>query len=1159
MSALELLDRLTENGLLSSKVAGKIRQQIEVAPKEVTAKSLAKMLVKKGQLTPTQAKLALESLPPSKPPRYDDDDLGLRDDDMLADDREVVEPVEAELLDSQTAEPVALVDPFSSEATTDRRDASWDGVDDHGDSDTEHDPMLDELQEESTGRTIATRKRGLAGLLASVRPGGRRKMSANRWDSPLMLVGGGSLLVMVIVGIALYFFLSRGTGDEAFSAALESYRQGAYSQAMGQFESFIGGFPDHPKVSSAKVHIGMAKIWGTVEQKRWEESLETVRTELPKIVSEEAFNEARPELASLLPEIMEGFADTALSAQEIAGAEQYLGLANQTLEEVNNAAYLPTSVRRGQQPRIEQILAKLESVKRRISRDQELEKTIASIRDAAAQRQIAAAYDLRKALLKAYPSLETDERLQTAVREVASIERDAVSPLTEPPQPVTADRPVASQFRVVLAQRRGQAVPALGEEVLFVVAEGSAYGLRAADGTVLWRRFLGYDALTPPLDLKPAGSSDVILVDTAHRELLRLDHLTGNLVWRLPCPGPLTVPRLIGGRIFVACNLDDQGLVFAVDPADGRVTGGAQLPLPVETSPAVDVDRQVVIQPAARSTVYQFSLQDWSCLGVTYLGHAPSTIVVPPEIVAGAVLIAENPGVDFSLLHVLVDNSEQPGVLRSLDRPRRSEGQVVVPMVGFGRRVLFSTDRGKIVVLELDLNQPTPVRVSAEAVATVQPGTVSYPLLSEGRLWIGDNQLTFYELQTSRGQLARKWLNSKGDRFVSPLVLRGNVLLHVRRAAGKVGVQVAAIAAHGSAGNVGESETIWETTLAAPPAGEPFVDRAKQEINLVTGNGVLFTVDKQAIREGLDQQPAQELFDPQLGRLVVSVDLDETRKAFFANGSNAGDRFALYDGSAASNPLRVVTLDLAGQQLAAVPDALRGMLLVPTRSGAVNVIDPAKGTASAAPFLPDLGAGASMDWQRPFVLPSSDHAILADSRGSLYYVSLQSQPQPHLAAERQQQGDVGLIARPIVVGETILTIARGAQADILRRYRLADLQLDTQLDLPGRVIWGPHQIGDLGLVMTDQNRLIGFNQQGVQFDVEGPPSPLVGNAAHVDQSLVLASSSGTVLQLAIDSGREIARAELGEPLGTGPVPFAANRFIVSAGDGTLHIVSLEPR
>ena len=55
-------------------------------------------------------------------------------------------------------------------------------------------------------------------------------------------------------------------------------------------------------------------------------ALTTARTELPKIEGQEAFADARSELATILPDIMEGFADQATEAQAITESQKFLDL-----------------------------------------------------------------------------------------------------------------------------------------------------------------------------------------------------------------------------------------------------------------------------------------------------------------------------------------------------------------------------------------------------------------------------------------------------------------------------------------------------------------------------------------------------------------------------------------------------------------------------------------------------------------------------------------------------------------------------------------------------------------------------------------------------------------------------------------------------------------
>lgn len=1152
MSATEFLDRLSKDGVLDDRVIDKLRKQVDASKKPVEAKAIAQLLVKNGLLEADEAKrLLVKEARPAPPKKAAESDIGLADDVALgtpepppAPEDDVVEPLEA--LDE-----VEEVEPVETESAPDADDEIWDA--DSAEV-MEDDAEMDEFAAAAPSSTVGRKKSGLAGLLGRFggSSSGPKKFRANRWDSPLMLVGGGALILLIFAGLGLYFFLTRGTGDDAFSAATEQYRAQAYSQAAGMYRSFIDDFADHPQVSLARVRIGMAEIWELVERQRWEEALEAVKTRLPQIEGEEDFNDARPELASLLPEIMDGFADSALEAESIPDAEAYLANANEALEQVNNSSYLPTSVRAGQQNRIEDIQKKLQSVEHRINQDRELQAVVAEIARLSSEGLFAEAYAARDQLIDTYAELETDPRLIEAINAVSNAEMNGVKPMSEPPVPTQEDVSNDARFSIALVARRGETLGDAGGRVVTVEATGAAYGIDSATGDVRWRRFVGFGGNGFVIDLQDSGQDAVVLLDHRRQELVCLQATTGQLQWRLPCPGSIAAPQFTAGRIYVSGTDDNgQGYVLAVEPASGQVVTAVSLPVPVSVGAVADVESQRLIQPADHSSLYLLKLDDLSCEGVTYLGHESGTIVVPPAIAAGLLLLAENPGIDFSQLYLFRYDPEQPGKLKpSLDQPLRYEGQTVFPMSTYGRRVLTVTDRGGIRMLEVDPDQPVPVRVLAEATSTVTPGTMSFPLFDKGRLWVGDNQLTQFELQTSRGQLVRKWLNSKGDRFAGPLRLINDVLIHVRRPAQKAGFAIAAVSVDGGQRN---SETIWEVDLGVPVAGVPFVDRTAQEINVVTSNGALFSVGRDAIRSGLQSSAKQSVMSPQLPRLVDSLALSETRRVFVAE---AGDRVVVHDATNADAPLRTQRLDLGGQQVTAGPAAMNDMLLVPTDGGAVSLINAADGSAAVTPYQSPAVNRGKTEWFRPAVI-SSDQAVVADQRGNLLQLAIQPNPQPHLAAVAQQ-ANVGLIADPVVLNDGVWGVVKAADQDLLRQFGINDLQQKNQVELGGRLLWGPAVVGDVVLVQNDQYALVAVDSSGgKRFQTEPLEAALVGQPVAYETGFVIANVEGSVDHRAASDGTSITSVSVGETLGGGLGQFSGNRFIVTGGDGTLHVVVLE--
>ena len=113
MSAFELLDHLERLGLLEPKVVTSLRKQMQASDKRLSAKSLASLLVRKGQLTASQARRSLESMPP--PPQEEEEELGLADEEPIKPSatpaEEIVEPVmTGRSKEESTPPPVAGLD-----------------------------------------------------------------------------------------------------------------------------------------------------------------------------------------------------------------------------------------------------------------------------------------------------------------------------------------------------------------------------------------------------------------------------------------------------------------------------------------------------------------------------------------------------------------------------------------------------------------------------------------------------------------------------------------------------------------------------------------------------------------------------------------------------------------------------------------------------------------------------------------------------------------------------------------------------------------------------------------------------------------------------------------------------------------------------------------
>ncbi|MCA9212142.1 MAG: PQQ-binding-like beta-propeller repeat protein [Planctomycetales bacterium] len=1131
MSALDLVELLFKKGLIAEKVRKKLLSQIEGASKTVSPKSIGKALVKKGLLTSDQIAAAIAELEEGASETRDDlailepleeerpvevvDAVDMDDELGLADDESLAEPIDESV---EAVEPVAEISDVSPNVET---------LDDALDEHEEH-------HDDAVAPPSTPGKRG------------RKKFRTNRWDSPLMLAGGGGLILMIALGGVLWFLMTRETSQQAFNAAEEAYRSASYGQAAAQYTKFINKFSKDENVSSAKVKLRLCSIWTDVTAKNWESALTKVQNDLPTIEAEVAFDEARGELASILPNIMDGFATAADSAANSEDAQRNLDLANAALKEINNSSYLPTRFRKDLQPKIDSIEGIMKTVERNINRDKELNNAVAKINSAVEAGNTREAYETRRELLNKYPLLHDNEKLAATIGSITEKERGKVIPITTPPEAVAGDRAVASDIRVTLAARKGNTIEQLAGQIAYVQTRGSVYAINANDGSVAWRRFVGFEADVAPLSLGQSFNSDVIAVDSRVNELVRLAAADGKAQWRVPCDGQFTSPVSFESRLFVTCSHDQTGRLLVVDPNSGQTTGGVEFPMAISCSPLITRSGQI-IQPGDHSSVFVLNSQDMQCTDVAYIGHGAGTIVVPPIEVLDYIVVAENPASNFSLLHVLKRNPED-GKLIETTKPVRLEGRIVVPMTSDGKNFVVSTDRGEVEVFEFRNNQDTPEKAVSPGVTAMGETSTGYVHFADGRLWVGNTQFARYDVQLARKALARKWIRNKGDRYIAPFQQFGNVLIAVRQPEGRRGATVTALQI---AGNADDGNVLWEVDLGVQPAGNVFIhDKA---LNVVTANTDLFRLGRSELQQPVINEASARIPSAKLPVVTESLDMGNGVRVFLSE--QAPSKIVVFD-SSAPNAMSLVDLQLGGDQPAALPVSYKGALVVPAVSGAVYYVDPKTGTPVANEFQPSLTSNQEAKWPRPVVI--GDELFMPDGAGQVYRVALNSNPQPHLASVAQANSDFLPRGNMAVLGNIVYGVQRAVAGDEIVSVNAADLNAATKRwDLGGRVAWGPASVGQFVFVTSDSGEMICFDGgQNEVWRTKLQHGPIAGEPLVLGDQLVVTSISGIVSKLSIASGEETSQFDVGEPLGSGAVQFG-ERSIALGSDGTLHVFRLQ--
>ncbi len=1209
MSADRFLDRLEQTGLLEAWFLQTLRDQAAASQTPLTADSIAKRLVRSGHLTKLQASKLLADLDDEteefqatakgpaavsgkpvdsrgqgKPAPRVDDELGLAPLDgepdlglaplpedapaKPAEDEEVVlledaskdlpaparpaglrpspEPAGLKPLQPvgglQPLEPVGGLQPLTPVAGLQPLDASG-GLQPLADA-----GGLQALDEQSLS-SGGLQEQPSDTLKKSARRGPKKRASGSPWDSTLMYAGGGGLVLLLIAGVVLWYTLTRGTAAELLQAADEAYRSGSYSQAIPNYERFLAGYPDDPNVSLARVRIGTARIRQVLEgSKDKQPALKAVEEVLPTLENEAAFDEARAELASILPEIAEGFSQPAKTEADMKKAQELVDLAEQAMKLVNNPTYIPTSLRKPVETRIENVIEDIELAKRNINQSKRLAEAVAEIGKSVQAGQTAAAYEVRRRLLAEYPGLDQNAQLLAAVLAISQRERGLVKAVEEPLAAAREEHPAAAEFRVALASRQGAGKPGNDQQMVCFLARGALYGLQAATGRLKWRRSVGYDTLANPQPLARQPGADLIAVDSRLQELLRLKGDTGQLVWRTPLAEPFAEPVIKGAQILVSTR---GGRVVAVDAETGNAAGQVKIPQALQVSPGVS-DKGHLYQVGEHSNLYVLDEVTLECKEVYYLGHKAGTVAAPPVMALGHLFLVENSGADSSDLHVLATDANGL-TLKPAIKPIRLQGRVQVPLILAASRVLVATDLGAIRVFEVNTaNAKNPVADIVEAVvASYKTAVTGYPVFDSGRLWVGDERFTKYDVQTSRNRLVRQWIKDERDVFVAPPQVIGDTVYHLRRRKDSPAYTAAAIAGE-------DGKVQWEVDLAVP-AALLTVDMERKQVHSISTQAELFEVTPEVFQAGVVDQAAAAAGSAARGKPFTEVQtMDQGRWALASPREPA--HVVVYDPQAATPDARlrdVVLKAAATAQVAATPVFGLGGLIAPLENGQVLLVDPATGDNKLLPFQPTVEAGSKVGWQRAAVVGAEQREfVIADNRRKLFRVGVKDQPEPHLAELSQVQLEVDITSPLAAVGDTVYGVVRGANSDTVLSFGAADLAAGKEWPVEGRIVWGPETLNDLVLVATDRQTLLAF-EAGQKQRWTSPLSygALVGRPLPVAGNLLLASLSGTVWMISAQDGKELTKADVGEPLGAGPVAFAnGSRLLVSAADGTLLVI-----
>lgn len=960
----------------------------------------------------------------------------------------------------------------------------------------------------------------------------------NEFDTPLMLLGGGGLILGLLIIGGILWVLFRESGDDRFKEAQLAYEGGNYNQAIGEFEYFVEKFSNHERFSEARVQLGISKIRRAAESSA-KKCLETAKEQIPLIEDEEeAFIAAQEDLASVLPEAAQQLSEIADAATELEAIEEYVGLTNEALKLCANTKYLPSRLRDEQKLRqIEEVLARIDL--RKVALEQ-LKATIAEMRKAIDSGDTRIAYASHAAFTKAHPEKADDPELVEAVAATSQAEKDGIRFVEDSKQALTTEAKSPVTAQVATADRRST-TPAPANGISVIHYQGGAYAFNRRDGKLLWRRSVG-------ASLKPAAplliDGDCLLVDSTNQELVRVNSQTGKLVWRAPLEDDVAQPVVSEGRVLLA---GASGNLHIVDAGSGEVAGHVRFAQALQTAPVVYSAAKRIYLVGERSSLYTLDATTLECLGVFYLGHANGTVQSPPVMVLNRLIVAENDGASTSSLNVL--GLDESGVVAKQleyegEAASRLNGLMTQPPEVFGKRFAVTTDSGYTSVFEASSESETSaITRLATRDNSRRVLSMPYTAVSNQMLWVAGTGLTRYSIQPGSNRLPAKEPEEpfRGDVFVHPLEVADGVVIHVRRRRGRAGATVAA-------SDLKTGAVYWETDIAVPAAGAP-VAAANNSLLYTTASGKVFVVDAAARNSGVAERSSSVTAPSNAAILDTGASLP-AGGVYTSSATGAGLVIST-DGDMAIEPL-----ELPGG-LAGAPMSFAKGWLAPLAIGQLFYFDGRTGQALAAPFQPEQSASASVAWRGAgsTTIDNAPAIVVGNGRSKLYTVALVESPTPHLAplAERTLETTV-VRSRVSVVGNHAVVALSDSR---LHAFKADTLEPAGDSELTAEVTWGPYEAGKMTLLATADGNVHAFDPTNLKQPIWTQSSAitqLAGPPETTGDSVALAYIGGLLELRNLRTGKLTSQTQIGQAIASPPVR-RGDELLVAAHDGSLLFVN----
>ncbi len=1125
MAASQFIALLESRGLLDPEIIVELHRQVDQSKGRVTPEAIAKLLVENGQLTRFQATKLVTELNETLGSARPDPSMALRGG----------RPIEPELIDDHDS----VEDLMPAEVVEVKRPV-------------ESVEVIEDEVDEVEAVVVATgskpvRKKEKAILLEDVPQRVVRDVKAKKkssWESFRIMGYGFLVLLLIIVFIPLAIWFLKGSADEAFEQAEKAYEAQDYERASKSFADFAKNFASDERASQSRVFSALAKVRQDAEKVADPAvALKTCLEVLPTIANEKALGSFRGDVTDTLLRIAEKFIAKAENTSSIPDRKALIEKMNQQMALILEPSYVGTLERTQNELRIKTIEESQKRLIINIQRGEDLAATITEMTKSVDAKNVSETYNLRRKLLRKYPQLESDVKLGELLNQATGQQQELVATAKQMPSVSNELEPTNVMMSAMLVGRKAISGDVHGATVFFRI-KGSVVALNAASGQVLWRKHIGSDWSGEPKPLLPTSDSDVLVSIPEQGKLQRLAAADGALVWEITFTGPILEPSIDGDDIFVTTPA---GEVFCLDGMTGQSRWGKRIPQAIDVGVGGARDKKMRYVLGNHSNLYVMSRTSGNCEEVEYIGHAPSSIAVPPVWIQNQLILFENEGADYCLMRVFQTNDEGLDI-RFGQKPIRFKGHVVVAPQLDPRRLAVVTNLGEVAVLEVDaFNTKDKVFKQVNLVENEVIPKLTWPLMIGNDLLLASTRLALYQVQESSQKLSRQWLKDEGDQFTSRPIKTDDYVIHSRVVRGNLGVRVTAI-------TLSTGDIVWETDIGVPVVS---LSTDGKGFLAITAQAAAFSLDGKSFSNKIPVASLENHGRNQRAMMFVSpLKLEDSRIAILNEAQ--GNQMLLVDPARrTTNPTKMLPLDLGESFPSNESIAIgNGSVLVPLENGQIAMSDPKTGKMIGAPFQPSVRAGERPKWLNPVVLSDKQTVIVADSQRFMYKLSTGKQ----LRSTTSQTLEKSLKGRLTVIKDAIVGVSAGASGDQLDYYESNELKRFTSVPVEGRFTWGPYALDvdskSYLLALSDLDGLVACDETGKRLWTRSlEKTVMVGPPSVLESDCILTSTSGDLIRVSLSDGSVVARVQVGEPI-SGPPLILPKVMLVPCDEGIVLTVPI---